>query len=131
MPLARGQRDYAAEYQRRVERERERAAREGRPFSLTRARGHGESREAENVRRRVRTLWKNNKTMFGPKYPGWDVVKATAANYSWGQVEQILKDQKRSVDAYRMGNPIEGRVRYDGGKVTTYPIEFFWYHGSS
>lgn len=35
-----GQRNYAAEYAKRVERERGRAAQEGRPFSLKRARGH-------------------------------------------------------------------------------------------
>lgn len=129
MPPSARQRDYAKEYRDRLSREQERATREGRPFSRSRARGHGDP-GLDNTRRRVRTLWKNNKALFGPKYPGWDAVKASASNYSWGEVERILRDQKRSVDAYRMGNPIEGRVRYDGGKVTTYPIEFFWYHGS-
>lgn len=38
--MAGRQRNYAAEYARRVERERERAYQEGRPYSLKRARGH-------------------------------------------------------------------------------------------
>jgi hypothetical protein len=129
MPPSGRQRDYAQEYRDRIRREQERAAQEGRPFSRSRARGHSNP-EQENTRRRVKTLWKNNKAMFGPQYPGWDVVKATASNYSWSDVERVLKDQQKSVEAYRMHNPIEGRVRYDGGKVTVYPIEFFWYHGN-
>lgn len=127
--MPRGPRNYAAEYLRRLELERERASQEGRPFDRSKARGHT-NRERENTRRRVKTLWRQNKALFGKQYPGWDSVKGAAANYSWAEVEETLKQQQRSVDAYKLGNPLPGRVKYDAAKATVYPIEFFWYHGS-
>jgi hypothetical protein len=130
MPKTPRQRDYAKEYADRVKLERERASAEGRPFSLSRARGHARGREDENARRRVRNLWRKNRETFGSKYPGWDSVKASADNYSWQDVEKVLRDQQGSINAYRQGDPQEGRAKYYAGKSSVYPIEFFWYHGN-
>src|SRR3954451_23287133 len=117
MPKTPRQRNYAQEYADRLRRERERAANEGRPFSLSRARGHSEGREEENSRRRVRKLWRDNKAQYGKQYPGWDSVKAAAGNYSWQDVETRLRRQQDNTTAYRQfGNPLPGRADYDVGK---------------
>src|SRR4051794_13555164 len=131
MPKTPRQRNYAQEYADRVRRERERASDEGRPFSLSRARGHREGPAEEATRRRVRKLWKENKAQYGKQYPGWDSVKATASNYSWSDVETRLRKQQSNTAAYKQfGNPLPGRADYDIGKSSVYPIEFFWYHGN-
>jgi hypothetical protein len=122
-------RNYSAEYQRRLDRERERAAREGRPFSRSRARGHGDT-AADNTRRRVRRLYNKLARQYGKQYPSWDTVKASAQNYSWSDVEKVLRSQEANTKAYKAGDPLPGRGDYVHGKNTVYPIEFFWYHGN-
>lgn len=122
-------RDYREEYRRRLERERERATREGRPFSRSRARGHGEPSD-DNTRRRVRRLYLKLQRQYGKQYPSWDSVKGSAVNYSWTDVEKVLRQQDAATQAYKAGDAAPGRSGYNVGKSTVYPIEFFWYHGN-
>ena len=53
--MARRQRDYAAEYARRKAREQQRAALEGREFNLRNARGHGQVRLRDKIRKELRS----------------------------------------------------------------------------
>jgi hypothetical protein len=125
--MVRAPRNYRAEYARRVQRETDRATREGRPVSRTRARGHNgiEDRARDRAQRQY---IKNAAAMSTQVYPSWADVKAAAKNYSWERVEEVLRQQAVSLKAYRAGNVTPGKAYYDANSATALPIEFLWYH---
>lgn len=118
--MARQPRNYALEYQRRVDRERERAAAEGREFSKARARGHG-SNAAENarraLRRRVYRLADQNiadgidYSDHGDRYGAInDVLRA--GKYTVLEMIDLLEHQQRAIRAWVLHDPKVGRRKY-------------------
>lgn len=109
-------------YRRRLERERERASREGRPFSRSRARGH-KSNEHENQQRRIRNLARRTNT---PRA----AVDQALQTESPDRVENLLRDKKQATDAYRHGDKGPGQDRWQRfqARVSYLPVEFFYYH---
>lgn len=131
------QRNYAAEYQRRVQRERERAATENRPFSLRHARGHPENEAQIN---RIARLIKQS-TGWGtirdqdPEQSRENLRQAVRSARIQGmddrEIEQLLRDKKAAYQAYKGGDPNVGKSGWQQytGRRSFLPVEFFFYHG--
>lgn len=114
-------RNYAAEYQRRKDREAERAAREGRKPSLARARGH-KSPEAERQRAKLRRLAKKTETP-------WEDVKE-ALDHSWEDSDliELLEEKEEAIYEYDHGRPQAGQRLWQG-RNDALADSFFYYHG--
>lgn len=129
------QRDYAAEYARRKQVEVERAAAQGRPFDLSKARGH-----TNTARDQARTLFRrlskhgvyDENTKPGEEKPAltWADVITKADNTSWDEVLAALEMQQQSI-RHALGKDADnygyGRTVYEGRNINL-PIEFYWYH---
>lgn len=119
------QRDYQAEYARRVARERERASREGRPFSRAAARGHtrdAERREELNQRRRIERLRRRTKTERS-------AVRFNRANdVPESETEQMLRDKLEAQTRYAKGDKGYGKSRWSN-RIQWMPASYFYYQG--
>jgi hypothetical protein len=129
-------RNYAAEYARRRELERERATREGRPESLHRARGHG-SREREQTERRLRRTISENKPRLdangnvvtrGYQRGERPSTRGIIAKHGIEKVNRNLDLRDEAAKAYAEGRTDAARLlwmRIDKDM----PEWLFWYHG--
>lgn len=133
--MARKQRDYKAEYARRKQLERERSAREGRPFSLSRARGH----VRDSTRKRTRAI-----SGYNPEITPESIEEAlehradiqghdepTLDDYAW--IDSQLADGIALYRKYRRVGKRHGpgRARYDANGGTRPPKEYhiiLFYH---
>ena len=138
-------RDYAAEYARRVERGREKAAREGRPFRAREAAGHKRTernRDLENARKRIRNLptYESEKAELRRLLPG------VYAQVGRDGVNRLLDQKRENIKRYLSGRPVVFERLFDlpdvpnprhrpvsfvdelRGSTTPYVNPFYWYH---
>jgi hypothetical protein len=124
--MARKPRDYAAEYARRVARERERAAKEGRAYDVRRARGHKEHRETERLKNRLR-YW-TRRTRTDPVAVRDAVSRLGGDAPAQREVIDLLQEKAQVIEQYRGGHKEPGQERWTHRKEYL-PIELYYYHG--
>jgi hypothetical protein len=114
-------RDYRAEYQRRIALERQRAARENRPFSRAAARGHSRDDLSDLIRLSSPYNIEANE----------DAVEQSLENgVSRRELIEIYRDKLSAFKAKRAGDPSVGHGRfYADQRQQWLPIEFFYYNG--
>lgn len=120
---------FSSPYEQRIARAREKAAREGRPFSRAEARGH-KSNEEENARRRVKRLERNTKTGPYTDKQGQHrdpVGEARLHGFTWADIERELREKQ---DVMKSPHHIaEGKARWLNRDQMLDPA-FYWYHRS-
>lgn len=115
-------RDYKAEYARRKQLERERAAKEGRAFSMARARGHGKAR----IRKRIENL-NATKAPFEREVTVAD-VEIMAQDVGWDVVEEALDRQVRMNQAWLDNNDELAHELWES-RNEDLPDWLYHYHG--
>jgi hypothetical protein len=127
--MAKRRRDYAAEYARRKELERQRAQSEGREFSLKKARGHGAIRPStqrkritEKIRRMelTRAPWEDEITA--------NDVEDLANEVGWDTVEAGL-DEQHEMNLAWLDNDYGRAHGLWQGRNTDLPNWLYHYHG--
>lgn len=141
-------RDYAAEYARRVAKERERADAEGRPYDPTRARGHArEGHETERLKGRLRYWTKHTRYGLPEDEYAEDVQSAVdrvgplymPLPMRIQLVIDILKDKAATTRAYlaetddgeshpEAAYHSRGKDRW-GERIAFIPWTLYFYHG--
>lgn len=134
--MARGPRDYAAEYARRVTREQARAREEGREPSLHKARGH-RSREYEAVQRQLRRHIEEK----NPRYDSrGEIIRRAYQNgkapstrgmidrYGLEHLQEQLRLAEQTARAYESGDRDRAVLLYMQ-RDQSLPEWIWWYHG--
>lgn len=128
--MAKRQRDYRAEYQRRIQRAREKAEREGVPLDLSKARGHG-SRQEERQRTRERasgrfserTLERLHRKMLNTDHAMERILGGQDDGLTVAQIERLIELQNEAHEMYRRGEDIE-QVRAQAFKAAALAEEY-------
>lgn len=124
-------RDYAAEYARRKELEKQRAAAEGREFSLKKARGHGRIRSAgEKTKSRIRLKVQRLNSTRAPYESETtpEEVFELAEREGWRKVERALDLQHKMNQKWQVGD-FEGASEIYQTREDDMPDWLFHYHG--
>lgn len=120
--MAKRQRDYKAEYARRKELERQRAAEQGRSFSMSRARGHGKHRILSKIERLNST-----KAAFEGDVDVND-VEELAKEEGWDVVEEAL-DRQADMNQAWLDNDLERAHDLWAARNEDLPDWLYHYHG--
>ncbi len=154
--MARAQRDYAAEYARRVQKERDRATAEGREFDLRRARGHatGRARDRDILLGRLRYWTKASQfdlpadewrqdvestiqrlTRGMPGVFNDEVARLIAISETIDELKAKVSVQRAYRSAKRQGSTDEEAAQRSGGRdrwanrIGFLPWALYFYHG--
>lgn len=133
------QRDYAAEYQARLARERKRATDEGRPFDRSKARGHKNTAHDRQQARINRLIRNSTGPTSDPPHTHEEnmadlraaIDQARANGVSDNDIEGMLRDKQSAYRQYTRGKAGYGNKRWYGEyqRKSWLPAEFFYYHG--
>lgn len=123
------QRDYKAEYARRKELEAQRAAREGRAFSMAKARGHGALRPSTQRKRMAEKIRRMELTRapYEDEISPEDVYRL-ADEEGWDVVEAAL-DRQHEMNMAWLNNNYDLASQYWQGRNTDLPDWLYHYHG--